>query len=961
MAKLPHQSTVPPVDGKDAVNKDYGDSNYSGGGGGAAETFPILNTCMSFDGASNAQSTDSVFDLVNDFTLESWIKPNSDHDFSIISRHTGSWGNYTFFHNGGANLLYLWSLQGAGNQIETVTFDLTGLGLVNKWTHFAVTRDGTAGEVKFYLNGIQLGATQASATGALDTATTFELGVDGTGTRDLDGYQAEVRLWNVVRTADEIRANYTRALKGDETNLVAYYRDGFTDVVGSVVLTPSGGGAVAGAAGQAGTTIAHGLEHATGTISTDQGAVPAAGEALIADSPTSASWQPVTDSAAVHDNVAGEIAALTEKVAPVDGDHVLIEDSEDSNNKKRVAMSNMLGGSSGPIAAAQGDYLSKIFSGPQNGLATGGTLAFDTVDRQRGDLESSGNQWTNLKAGRTYLLIGRARSTTDSVAVTWWNDTASAYIGQAGSGPVFNCTNATEIITPDVDTTVEMRVNNIAASPGDFDGADTWAAVIEIGAVQADVVGGLEFMDRIVITGSAKQTRTFGSGGDGIYQRALDGDVDERYVLITDHINGAGGVSGVDVRPNGTVLDNTNAETQAFSINNGVISAGVQGANWYNVINSANEHCSSRIEINAKTGINRTILFQGQVSATGSTDNIFVHLMGMWSDTTTPITSLVLQGTAASAMGVGSVYTLYRMTSSNMRSDVAAVYERMAMETVDPNALATTERTVGHSIYGGSIVGISARVEDAVTAGDITVNVKVDGVTKLTAVLDTTNTTSKVERLPIGQAKFAADENISVEFVPSSYDNAGSSPSPVTVQVHMTNDALVTQNDRVVAKTVLSSDATTLSVTGLDGDNDGTYEIEGDLIIDTAAIVIEAQPNASTTDIFSVSALLDVTKTHLAGEWRILSQGAAVGTYHYIRFKMILFAARTKNGVARNRSYYCDGSEDFDFNATVHNNTFVSSGTLENQTDNLTSLDFVSSLASGIKAGSEIVVRRVKA
>jgi hypothetical protein len=115
----------------------------------------------------------------------------------------------------------------------------------------------------------------------------------------------------------------------------------------------------------------------------------------------------------------------------------------------------------------------------------------------------------------------------------------------------------------------------------------------------------------------------------------------------------------------------------------------------------------------------------------------------------------------------------------------------MAVETVDPGSLATTERTVGHTIYGGSLVGVSVRVEDAVTAGDITVNVKIDGATALTAVLDTTNSTSRVTREAIGVHKFAANKNISVEFVPTGYDNTGSVSSSVTVQIHLTNDALI--------------------------------------------------------------------------------------------------------------------------------------------------------------------------
>lgn len=55
-----------------------------------------------------------------------------------------------------------------------------------------------------------------------------------------------------------------------------------------------------------------------------------------------------TDADAIHDNVAGEISAITEKAAPVSADLLVIEDSADSNNKKRVQIGNLPGGSSDP-------------------------------------------------------------------------------------------------------------------------------------------------------------------------------------------------------------------------------------------------------------------------------------------------------------------------------------------------------------------------------------------------------------------------------------------------------------------------------------------------------------------------------------------------------------------------------------------------------------------------------------
>jgi len=51
-----------------------------------------------------------------------------------------------------------------------------------------------------------------------------------------------------------------------------------------------------------------------------------------------------TDDDAIHDNVNGEIAAVTQKVTPIGADHLLIEDSSASNAKKRILISSLPGG-----------------------------------------------------------------------------------------------------------------------------------------------------------------------------------------------------------------------------------------------------------------------------------------------------------------------------------------------------------------------------------------------------------------------------------------------------------------------------------------------------------------------------------------------------------------------------------------------------------------------------------------
>ncbi len=61
-----------------------------------------------------------------------------------------------------------------------------------------------------------------------------------------------------------------------------------------------------------------------------------------------------TDATAIHNNVAGEISALTEKVTPISADLLIIEDSADSNNKKKVQIGNLPSGGSLTVEEVDG-------------------------------------------------------------------------------------------------------------------------------------------------------------------------------------------------------------------------------------------------------------------------------------------------------------------------------------------------------------------------------------------------------------------------------------------------------------------------------------------------------------------------------------------------------------------------------------------------------------------------------
>jgi hypothetical protein len=104
------------------------------------------------------------------------------------------------------------------------------------WVHLAGTYDGT--DIKVYVNGTLAGTTNHPGT----TSGISELHFCRfmVGSSFLDGAIDEVRIWNIVRTEQEISATKSVALNGNETGLVGYYQ--FEEGSGQDVLDSSTGG-----------------------------------------------------------------------------------------------------------------------------------------------------------------------------------------------------------------------------------------------------------------------------------------------------------------------------------------------------------------------------------------------------------------------------------------------------------------------------------------------------------------------------------------------------------------------------------------------------------------------------------------------------------------------------------------------------------------------------------------------
>jgi hypothetical protein len=99
-------------------------------------------------------------------------------------------------------------------------------GLENEWHQFAITCDRN-GNAQWYIDGSTSGgAVSISGVGDIDHGSRITIGSEGTPNLYFDGKIDEVRIWNDVRTAAEIKANYNRSITNpyDESNLKLYLR-----------------------------------------------------------------------------------------------------------------------------------------------------------------------------------------------------------------------------------------------------------------------------------------------------------------------------------------------------------------------------------------------------------------------------------------------------------------------------------------------------------------------------------------------------------------------------------------------------------------------------------------------------------------------------------------------------------------------------------------------------------------
>ncbi|MDY3090086.1 MAG: DUF1735 and LamG domain-containing protein [Porphyromonas sp.] len=93
----------------------------------------------------------------------------------------------------------------------------------NQWVHVALTYDSTNGEMIVYVDG-KLQSKGTKNVGRVSLASnSFQIGRSYADDRDLNGEISEARIWNVVRTQEEIANNFYSVDPASE-GLVAYWK-----------------------------------------------------------------------------------------------------------------------------------------------------------------------------------------------------------------------------------------------------------------------------------------------------------------------------------------------------------------------------------------------------------------------------------------------------------------------------------------------------------------------------------------------------------------------------------------------------------------------------------------------------------------------------------------------------------------------------------------------------------------
>lgn len=187
------------------------------------QTVNIYNaaTHLNFVAANNDRvelPNESLYDFTNQMTVELWMNSNvTPYQWDpLIAKGDNSWRLHL---NDNGTLAFSCNVESTTTGTNAVSTTIITDG---SWHHVAGTFDGTF--VKIYIDGIL--ESQTAAAGNLNNSS-FPVFIGRNPDylqRFFTGSIEDVRIWNAVRTAEQINGSKNCELQGTETGLVSYYK-----------------------------------------------------------------------------------------------------------------------------------------------------------------------------------------------------------------------------------------------------------------------------------------------------------------------------------------------------------------------------------------------------------------------------------------------------------------------------------------------------------------------------------------------------------------------------------------------------------------------------------------------------------------------------------------------------------------------------------------------------------------
>jgi gliding motility-associated-like protein len=193
-------------------------------------SFSQSSDCIDFDGSNDYITADnSAFSDIGtgDFTVEAWVRGalvgQNAHPTILSNRPVSGSGVMFFFHNFWSGSLYkMLCLQIGGVNyfvFNNGTYDATFFD--DECHHVAITREGSL--LTFYADGVSYGTRTISGDPTASSVGDLWIGRDPPTSNTYNGTLSQIRIWDDVRTEEELFDNKDVSIPGTSPNLVGYW------------------------------------------------------------------------------------------------------------------------------------------------------------------------------------------------------------------------------------------------------------------------------------------------------------------------------------------------------------------------------------------------------------------------------------------------------------------------------------------------------------------------------------------------------------------------------------------------------------------------------------------------------------------------------------------------------------------------------------------------------------------